>query len=127
MYSIFRATSEKVSIDFINKIGETMNTKKKDIYKGLRKSRDGFVCDISKSSLWATQIQEIKYFIEIFKDDIKLLKSTGYEVVIDIAIDPTDLSKQTYGLFLYHDNVFIKILFEAEIDYEISIYKGDSN
>jgi hypothetical protein len=123
MYSVFRATSKNVSVDFINEVGKNMNIKKENIYQGSRKAGDGFSCDISKSVLWTEQTKEITCILKLFNNEIKLLKSNGYEAVIDIAIDSADLSKQKYGLFLFQNNCFIKEIAAAGIDYEISIYK----
>lgn len=124
MYTVFRVTHENFSFSFIEKIGAEMNALRNGVYEGLRKAGDGFACEISKSTLWVEQMQNIKDFLFLFKRQIAKLIRNNYEITVDIAIDSADFSDidDRVGLFLFHSKDFLRALESYKVNYEISIY-----
>jgi len=127
MYSVFRVTHENISLPLIDKIGNEMNLLKEGVYKGIRKAKDGFACEISEASLWKEHIQEIIAFLHLFRNQITELEKNNYEIVVDVAIELTDFSNDGIGLFLFHDIDFIKVLEQSKVNYEISLYIDPKN
>jgi predicted MPP superfamily phosphohydrolase len=126
MYSVLRVTSENISKDFLDEIGNQMNSLVANTYEGIRKKEDGFSCEISKSDLWFDQIKEVSKFLNIFKDQIKTLRANGYGATIDIAVFPNEFKPQNYGFFLFHNSDFLQLLVDTGVEYEMSIYKGEN-
>ncbi|MFP3040746.1 hypothetical protein LQZ19_02885 [Treponema primitia] len=126
MYSVLKILSENTSKDFLDEIGNQMNSLVADVYEGIRPKGDGFACKISKSDLWFEQVKEMSEFLTIFKNQIRTLKTNGYEVSIDLAIDPDEFKSQNYGLFLFHNSAFLQLLANTGVEYEMSIYKGEN-
>jgi predicted HNH restriction endonuclease len=124
MYTVFKALKKNYSKAFLENIQKNMNKIKNDINCTVRKTDDGLACDVSASTLWIEQTDEIINFIKIFMDIIKSLQFNGYETFIDIAVDKTEIEKVEYGLFLHFNYNLIKIFEENNIEFEISIYKG---
>ena len=90
----------------------------------IRRRKDGFVADISNSQNWEESKTNVIVFLKRYKEFIEFLTKNSFEIRIDIEIDNDDILSQNYTLTLSHDSVFLNILSNFNISYDISLYLG---
>ena len=122
MYTVVRFTGERLLLPVIVKLGTALNTIRPGTYSGLRKTGDGFACEICADEQWDRHRDEILRFTSDLRDEITAAIQNGIVVTVDIALEPEDHETQGKILVLRCSNEFLAALTSSGVQFEVSLY-----
>lgn len=122
MYTVIRFTVKAECLGAIIDVGIAMNALRPGSYTGLRKSGDGFCCEICGSPDWGEHQREILRFMTELAAPIKSAVQQGASVTVDVAVEPEDRESGGAVLVLRCEQAVLAALAACRTELELSIY-----
>jgi hypothetical protein len=126
MYSVARFLSVQMPDDQCEQLGAELNNVIPGAYHGPRARGDGFACDVSHASSWHEQHAAIVRFIHRAAPVVAKAQAEGVTVSVDVGVDPEDRADRPYVSCVI-DPLLGRVLAEANVQLEITIYAGASD